>query len=210
MPISMLLLPVPKCLLLSCTLLPSAPRDKHTGASHRTSSYYLHRRRLPSRNRTAYTLPRLRVGYILNDDVFRLEIAMDDSVAVDVRHCFEYIAQNANNLILVELFSLANHFEQVAARAILHDEVDIVQVVEDSVELHDIGMAQKHLDLDLPDESNLQVLLLDNPFRHRFDCANKPCLNVPTLSTIYFAKYTFPYFPDPISHILWKLLTEME
>ena len=96
---------------------------------------------------------------MLDNNIFGFDVPVDDPVAVDVRNRFVDVVEDHQNLVLGELFALFYQFEQVVARAVLHDEVDVVLVVEEAVELDDVGVAEVELDFYLADEGGLQILV---------------------------------------------------
>lgn len=98
---------------------------------------------------------------------------MYDPMAMNKGDRFEDIAQDLNNLLLLELLLLPDEFEEVISGAVLHDEVDLLLVVEVAVEFDDVGVAQVHLDLHLPHEGDLQVLLLDDLLGDGLDGADE-------------------------------------
>lgn len=53
---------------------------------------------------------------------------------------------------------LVHQLEQLSRRAILQKHVDSVLVIEVAEKLHDVGMVQEGLDLDLPNELLLKLL----------------------------------------------------
>jgi hypothetical protein len=75
---------------------------------------------------------------MLNDNVLRFDIAMYNSIAMYIRNSFINIAEYVQNLILIEFFPFLDKFVQMVARTVLHHEVDVGLVVEETVQLNDI------------------------------------------------------------------------
>ena len=80
---------------------------------------------------------------------------MDDPMAMQIRDSFEDIGKNRDDFSFLELLFLPNHLEQVTAWAVLHNEINIVGIMEKSIKFDDIGMVEIHLYLYFADEWNL-------------------------------------------------------
>jgi len=62
------------------------------------------------------------------------------------------------SLLRGEFLLLLDVAEETAALHILHDDVKVREVIEETVEFDDVGVVQEHLDLDLVDELLQHVL----------------------------------------------------
>ena len=90
--------------------------------------------------------------YVLDDDVLRLEIPMNDAMTMDVANSLKDVAEDRYDLRLLQLLGLLDHLEQVAAGTVFHNEVDVLLIVEETVQLDDVWVVEVHLDLYLADE----------------------------------------------------------
>ncbi len=79
----------------------------------------------------------------------------------------------ACSLLNSEFFLLFDVEEQTATLHVLHDDVEIAEIVEKAVEFDYVGVVQEHLDLELVDELVQHVLhfLLG----YSFDCYQHFC-----------------------------------
>ena len=110
---------------------------------------------------------------MLNNDVLRLKIAVNDTQAMHKGHSFEHFTQNTHHLLLTQLRLLADGSQQLSVRTVFHYQIDVAAIVEKSIKFDDIGVLKVHLYLYLPCEGNLKVLLLDHSLRDSFYCTNK-------------------------------------
>lgn len=60
----------------------------------------------PIRNHITYRLPELLKIYVLDDNVLRLQVTMNDPVAMQERNCLENIRDDLQDLVLLEYLSL--------------------------------------------------------------------------------------------------------
>ena len=99
---------------------------------------------------------------------------MYDSVAVKEGDCFGDVGQDGEDLIRGEVFLFFHEFEKVAIKARLHNKINILFVVEKTVQFYNVGMIQIHLNLDLPQEWLFNILLLYYRFGDGFQRTDKP------------------------------------
>ena len=90
--------------------------------------------------------------YVFDDDVLRLEIPMNDAMTMDVANSLKDVAEDRYDLRLLQLLGLLDHLEQVAAGTVFHNEVDVLLIVEETVQLDDVWVVEVHLDLYLADK----------------------------------------------------------
>ena len=96
---------------------------------------------------------------MIYNDILRLDVSMDDPIAVEVGNSFVDIVKDHQNLVLGKLFALFDHFKEMIARAVLHHEVYVVFVVEEAVELDHVGVTEIELNFYLANERGLEILL---------------------------------------------------
>jgi hypothetical protein len=100
-------------------------------------------------------------------------------MAMYKRDSFKDITQNLYNFLLFKLLLLPDELEEVITRAILHDEINLLLIVEEAIQFDNVGMAEVHLYFDLSHEGYLQVLFLDDFFGDGFDGADEAGVFVP-------------------------------
>lgn len=91
-------------------------------------------------------------GGALKEEVFGFEVAVDDAELVEVADAVEYFLHDACAHGLGDAAFADDVFEELAARAQLHDDVQVALVVEGLVELDDVGMVDLSQSADLIDE----------------------------------------------------------
>lgn len=66
--------------------------------------------------------------FVLEDhqNILRLDVAMDDALAVEIDEDFEKVLRQSPSVDLVEVAEVANAVEEVAAGHQLHDDVDVL------------------------------------------------------------------------------------
>ena len=129
---------------------------------------------------------------------------MNDAMAMKKRNGFIDVGKNGKDFIGGEGFLFLHEFEEVAIKARFHDKVDILFVMEEPIQLYNVGMVQVHLNFYFPQEGFFNILLLNDSLGYCFQCADKSSCLMPSLQYYYWAEYTFPYFPSPISSISMK------
>lgn len=83
---------------------------------------------------------------------------MDDAMTVDKRDRFKDIADNIQYLRFLQNLLLLHQFQQMPSNTAFHHQVDVLLVVEESVQFDNIGMVKVHLNFYLPDERFFNVL----------------------------------------------------
>lgn len=98
----------------------------------------------------------VRQNYLVEQDVFGLEVAVDDVAVVHELHGLADLLHHQPRLLLLEPPVLLQRGVHVPPAAQLHRQVEVLLVREEAVQLHDVGVVQETLDLyfanDLPDE----------------------------------------------------------
>ena len=79
---------------------------------------------------------------MFDDDILGFYISVDNTVTVDIRDSFVDVAENHEDFGLCEFFAVFDEFIKMLAWAVLHDEVDVGLVVEEAIELDDVGVVQ--------------------------------------------------------------------
>lgn len=87
----------------------------------------------------------------MHDDVLRLDVAVDDPLAVDVIQSFADLLENCRPLRITETLLLLEHSKKVPVHAQLLEQVNALGVVEEPVEVDDVVVLQVELDLYFPD-----------------------------------------------------------
>ena len=126
-------------------------------------------------------------------------------MAVKERNGFVDIRKNLEDLVLLEVFLFLHEFEELAVETRLHDQVDVVVIVEETVQFDDVRVVQVHLDLYLSNERLLDLFFPDQRLRHNLQSTDETSTFVSKLGKTYWAENTFPYLPSPISSIRRKL-----
>ncbi len=100
----------------------------------------------------------------VEQDVGRLDVAVDDALAVGGGEGIEQVVGEPADLVGCERSLLVDPLGEVAARQEVHDEDDVVALVEHFAQLHDPGVVQllEHLGL-APDALAGLVQLLGRP-----------------------------------------------
>ena len=114
-----------------------------------------HMHRLPIRNHKVYKFPKCQRRYMLDDNVFRFDVSVNDSIAVQIWDSLKNIAKYNQNRWLRELLVVLDKFEEMIARAVLHDEINVVFVIEQAIELNYIGVVEEKLYLDLSAQGSI-------------------------------------------------------
>lgn len=84
----------------------------------------------------------LDVALIVEYQILRLDVSVDDVVGVNVLQSDGQTSNNELGLVFVELDALANVVAQVAAHHEVADQVDVFLVLEGVHDVHDEGMLQ--------------------------------------------------------------------
>ena len=132
--------------------------------------------------------------YILNNNIFRFEIAMYDSMAVKKRNCFKDIRYNFQYLTFLKYFPLLYHFQQMARKTTLHNEVQILFVIKETIKFYNIRMVQIHLYLNFPKNELLHFKLFYFLFGQTLQNTQKFAFFVPSQENISIS--SFPNFLD--------------
>lgn len=74
---------------------------------------------------------------------------MGDSFVVDVSHSGAYLSQEPNCFGFFKEVFVAQVLKQGTALQVLEDDVNVVAIAEQPVELHDVGVANEGVNLDL-------------------------------------------------------------
>lgn len=115
----------------------------------------------------------------MDDDVLWLNVAMDDTEAVQIFHSLAELANHKGDRSLAQLLLLLDDLVQLPLRSQLQYQVNVVFVVEEPIQPDNIRVVQTRLDLQLPDELIKDILLHYNFLRDLLDGADEPCLFVP-------------------------------
>lgn len=130
----------------------------HSQWSHTGSSSCL-RRWPPSPGHKFYIRPKSAILYIGDDYVLRLDVPMSDVLTVQVVDPVEHIPQLVAGLRLLEGLLFPQHRVERAFLHVLQDQVHVLLVIEDAVELEDIGVAEVELHFDLHHQLVLHFVL---------------------------------------------------
>jgi len=97
---------------------------------------------------------------VVEEEITQLEISMDNSMGVQVLNGITDLNDVALNLQLVKSSSSPQKFVQSLTLAEFKDDVDIVSILEEMLEAHNVGMMEGSVDLNLTHQ-----LLLGSRFR---------------------------------------------
>ena len=92
---------------------------------------------------------------MLDDNVFRFDVSVNDSIAVQIWDSLKNIAKYNQNRLLRELLVVLDKLEEMIARAVLHDEINVVFVIEQAIELNNVGVVEEKLYLDLSAQGSI-------------------------------------------------------
>jgi hypothetical protein len=95
----------------------------------------------------------------MHEYVFGLDVPVDDVAVVHELDSVAHLLEDAADAVFGEAAVLLEGGVDVASAADLEDEVDVVFVGEEGVELHNVGVVQEDLDLDLPNQLVDELLL---------------------------------------------------
>ena len=115
----------------------------------------------------------LEIAVQADEDVLWLDVAVDDVLCVAVVDGVAHLDDVVCRRLLVESFSVAEHFEELTARCVLDDEVDASLVPEEPVEADDVRVAQLRLNFDLAAELAFHGFLLELGFVEDLDSNNE-------------------------------------
>lgn len=91
-------------------------------------------------------------GYFMEEDVLGLDVTMDDVTVVHELDDMADLLDNPAHFLLSEPSLIAEAGVDVSAAAELEHEVEVFLIGEVGVELHDVGVVEVALDLDLADQ----------------------------------------------------------
>jgi hypothetical protein len=83
--------------------------------------------------------------YLLKQNVLRLDVSVNDVIIVHEIDGVRYLSGDASHFIFGELLFLLEVSVEVASEAVFEHEVKVFLVVEEGVELSDVGVVQKAL-----------------------------------------------------------------
>ena len=92
---------------------------------------------------------------MLDDNVFRFDVSVNDSIAVQIWDSLKNIAKYNQNRWLRELLVVLDKFEEMIPRAVLHDEINVVLIIELAIELNYVGVVEEKLYLDLSAQGSI-------------------------------------------------------
>lgn len=75
---------------------------------------------------------------------------MYNSVAMKERDCFIDVGKDGEDFVRGEVLPFFHEFEQVTIKTGFHNKINILFIMEKTVQLYDVGMVQVHLNFDLP------------------------------------------------------------
>jgi hypothetical protein len=90
---------------------------------------------------------------------------------------------------------------KLTSRSHFQDDVDVVVVIEESVHLDDVGVVEKGLNLQFPNELLCDFLLLEQFFLYHFESTDETC----TFLSIFNYKCTCKEKPGRIFLLLTPL-----
>jgi hypothetical protein len=112
------------------------------------------------------------------DDIFRLKVAVDDLALVHVIQGLKCVFEDDFSEVLVEFAFFTQKSIQLSAGAEFHDQVDISFIAEKCIELDNVGVIEKSLDLDFSYQLNHQFMI-DVRLVDALDRHHKPSLDMP-------------------------------
>jgi hypothetical protein len=122
---------------------------------------------------------------VRENDVFQLDVAVDDSVRVHVGDPLRHLPDYQRSSLLRDGAALLQHAVEVPLAAQLHEEVEVGAVREAVVKPHQVGMTEECLDLYLVSylPSDLIPLLhraiRNSSLLQHLHCSHKASLSVP-------------------------------
>ena len=117
-------------------------------------------------------------GYVVHEQVLGLEVAVDDVLLVHELQPLRHLPDYVHRLLLRQLAFLLDLLEGAVGQQLQH-EVEVVLIVEISVEGGAVAVVEVGLQLDLPDYVLLHLRLPDALFRHLLYHAHEAQLLLP-------------------------------
>lgn len=137
----------------------------------------------------------------MHDDVLRFDVPVDDLGVVEYFYCRAYLLHERGYFNLGHGFSAFKLLVELSAHANLQDDVDVLFIVKTAVHLDDVGVVEKGLNLQFPDELLCDFLLLEQFFLYHFESTDKTC----TFLSIFNYKCTCKEKPGRIFLLLTPL-----
>jgi hypothetical protein len=111
----------------------------------------------------------------VHEQILRLEVSVDDGVRVQGSHCRAGLIEEDSGFFLADGDSaMSEVVAEVAVEGALHEGVEVEEVVEEAVDLGDVGVVDEHLDLELAHQLLLHPALHHLPLRHYLYRAHQP------------------------------------
>lgn len=110
-----------------------------------------------------------------HDNVFRLQVAMDNTVAVHFVQPLTDAFHDGLPFLLTQLAFDLEYIVELPSRAVLQQQVKVELILEEGVQLDKVDMVQKRLYLDLPDKLLYKLLFDDGLFLDDLDGQQEAC-----------------------------------
>ena len=118
-------------------------------------------------------------SFLVQEQVLRLEVAVDDAVLVAVGNCAQNLFHKVSGNSLGEVLRLDDVVEELASADVLEDEMVVFLVFVELVESDDVGVIGLSEDVDFVEKLRLfSHVFGDFGLVYCFDCAFLPCGSV--------------------------------
>ena len=99
---------------------------------------------------------------LVHEQVFWLQVSMDEAVLVEEVDASDRLDEEIKRGLLAEALLLPNQGEQVALGHVLHDQVNVLVVLQVRIHSHDVDVLQFLMNLDLSPEGLLHFRSFDH------------------------------------------------
>ena len=141
--------------------------------------------------------------YILEDNILRFDISMDNSLVVDVVQAHTDISHDAPHLGLLYSSPFLQNIKHMAIGAQLHQQIYIQVIGKEPIQGNQVIVFQVWLDFDLSYELIFHVFLLDDGLWYDFEGTYKPSELVPHY--IDLSKLTLSEFLPPLEVTFFEI-----
>ncbi len=111
----------------------------------------------------------------MQHNILRLDVPVNDTQRMNLVHSVADLFHQECHFCLRELLGLFQEMVQLSSCTHFQNYVNVLVVIEVTVQFDDVGVVQKHLDLQFADELLGDLLLYQQALLDHFQCTNKTC-----------------------------------
>ena len=112
----------------------------------------------------------LDVFVVIEEEVFRLEVSMDDVQLVDILDASVDLLEKLACLVFLQTSVRNNVVKELTAARVLHDQVELLGCLDDLIELDDVRVPDQLQNVDLPSHTFYVRHIRDAVLLQDLDC----------------------------------------